>query len=177
MLAEEAARAASVSREREALRGMLADAVRALRDPRGLSRDAAVAARRDVEMLTAALGEDEAADIAARVMTEEYDIDDDDDEDYGDGDGDGDGAVGGGGRGRRNAAGARVGGMVEVVDAEEAYEHEKAVLRAELEEIQTLLLASSSTSSDAAATDNRQTPNAVGLGGCTRRNHRLTREL
>ena len=38
--------------------------------------------------------------------------------------------------------------MVEVVDAEEAYAHEKAVLRAELEEIQTLLASSSSFSND-----------------------------
>lgn len=95
----------------------MADSVRALRDPR-VARDAAFAARRDVEMLTAALGEDEAADIAARVMMEEESVDivshfDKDDD----------------------AGGSRV----EIIDAEEAYEHERAVLRAELEEIQALV--------------------------------------
>jgi hypothetical protein len=93
-------------------------AVRALRDPRSPS-DTRVSARRDVEMLTAALGEDEAADIAAQVMAEEDAFSDEDD----------DGGTGGG----RGAA------AVEIVDAEEAYEQEKAVLRAELEEIQSQL--------------------------------------
>jgi len=60
---EETARASRVARERGALRGMLADAVRALRNGQD--------ARGDVEMLTQALGEDEAADIAAQVMMEE----------------------------------------------------------------------------------------------------------
>ena len=59
------------------------------------------------------LGEDEAADIAAQVMMEEDEAE---------------GVNGGTGT-----------GGVFVEDAEEAYEHEKAVLRAELEEIQALL--------------------------------------